>query len=1656
MAAKRRTIVKTTREKARIGATWVLTVYDRVGDLKAYESTANMWANEGIAEALNALRLTTINSASAVALISGAGYSAIAANDTLAGHPGWTEFVGYTGSRPAPSWTAASARAIAATGITFSITSAGTIRGAALVFGLGGTATKLGSMAKLAAVDVVPGDTVTLDIAVSIPAPAAEAASMLTTPGANHWLDRIFRSSGSVAALRVGFMAATPTLAAADAFGSHAGWTEYTDYSGSTRPAITHDAAGGGAIAQNGTADIATTGAGSIGGFFLTTNSTKGNEASGVILFTRKFPAARSFSDARNLSLTGANLALANFYRPPTALFSGTPLSGTAPLSVAMTDESSGEPNAWSWTATNGVATLTSTAQNPSFNLTQEGDWSFTLVASNEEGVSAAFTRAAYVSASAPAVLPPSISGFAISDATPDEDVSITFSATISNPLTEWILNPGDGSGNYSGTGAVVSQTHTYTTPGTYTATLSATGPGGSATPATISGIVVSAVGSVAFQEINTVRVDGSGARNFRVGLGLPDGILPNTKKGKLVGRYPNNAGGTVFALQDDNYHSKLDGTALFCLVSGKTPAGYTSRSEIGVGYSDTFTRPATPNWNTVTSNHQTTFEVEISVKTLQTSLIFFLGNPALGDDISITFADALGSNQTYSVLIENPEYGLDNATIRKLLATTLQRSISADPAGRYLAIEGATYRITPVVGNDPAIRDSNGNSVGSYGYQIGELKLSYNSSSSAALGSQEGNQWTLPQTPNGYSALTDQGFAGSIPVYMRHHAGDPVSFAATFTINRNGRSMTFGSGSSGLLCSGGFTLNYVSRTVSFSGSAGKVRGVTSGVEAILKQHQISGSNGKMCVWFPNGAFTPGEEVVGVVNGVASSTFGSATISGAVNRNRVTSGAVSADLLGCAGTSSGTVYFRNQTGGVFSSGNVLTDDFGNTVTATSAVSAQSNFRLALNSTDNAGSLAGTLPVIEAAAPRVTFTARYNDAAAVNLGGGLADWLDGPLRRQRWKRVPFRDGSNNIHPHLYCFMGPTWDETGALVGRRVSVRNGQMRAASREYRYDVTSITDGVTNFISGVLADYRHKLHTPMARWSWRQDFNKAFSDPRKLMDAGLIWHWRLDPTGAPWLQLLKNIAQGLDIQPENYFAENALMLAARGGYAQARPGIPLWAPPIKFDTIGGGTMTIGVFTGFEAAFWKSNQFDTFEMFEGIADNGFSAWPFFLENELQTGDWEHAAPHPYLWWDVSAESSDAAPAGRKITMSQRLSGLYSGTFDKTWSLWKGSGGGGGGGGNRQAGYSHTPAHAGFGLYLVGGEWDLMDGVETFGRDHVSSRPNQFSGKNTPKSGENPGEPGHVMGISAGNGNRDLAWPWRSAVFNAFIIPDRAADRKATWRRSASDFLGHFDEVVSKTWGGFCHLRKSMNSDARTVAMMKAGDPFRIVGDVVPADGSDSGSDLWYIDIFKSAYCSLVAALGTKLGAFDGRTALAKQTGWLSLRDQVNPSIWYTYAENGGFCPFPLSGLTNSSGLPRGASGFVCMAENIETVRAQHVSVVSEATLRNSGLMTYPFNPTPQPDYINGTDTNTSKVLYVPAYPRHRFYERMYEEMAELMTGAFQTRANAIVDQSRALIPPTTVDAANRGGGGPTRTYEQIWLAWGTYRRGELTQSWPAS
>jgi len=68
---------------------------------------------------------------------------------------------------------------------------------------------------------------------------------------------------------------------------------------------------------------------------------------------------------------------------PPVAQFVGNPTSGTAPLAVSFTDQSTYNPTSWSWAFGDGG---TSTAQNPSHTYNSAGQYTVSLTATNAYG----------------------------------------------------------------------------------------------------------------------------------------------------------------------------------------------------------------------------------------------------------------------------------------------------------------------------------------------------------------------------------------------------------------------------------------------------------------------------------------------------------------------------------------------------------------------------------------------------------------------------------------------------------------------------------------------------------------------------------------------------------------------------------------------------------------------------------------------------------------------------------------------------------------------------------------------------------------------------------------------------------------------------------------------------------------------------------------------------------------------------------------------------------------------------------------------------------------------------------------------------------------------------------------------------------------------
>ena len=156
-------------------------------------------------------------------------------------------------------------------------------------------------------------------------------------------------------------------------------------------------------------------------------------------------------------------------YNPPAADFTGTPTTGIVPLTVVFTDLSVDSVNAWQWDFGDGG---TSTAQNPSYQYLNPGDFSVTLIATGPGG-SDTLVKTNYITASYPAPT-------ADFDGTPtvgDIPLLVAFTDLSVDSVNNWFWDFGDGD-----TSSDQNPSHEYIIPGDFSVTLIITGPGGSDT----------------------------------------------------------------------------------------------------------------------------------------------------------------------------------------------------------------------------------------------------------------------------------------------------------------------------------------------------------------------------------------------------------------------------------------------------------------------------------------------------------------------------------------------------------------------------------------------------------------------------------------------------------------------------------------------------------------------------------------------------------------------------------------------------------------------------------------------------------------------------------------------------------------------------------------------------------------------------------------------------------------------------------------------------------------------------------------------------------------------------------------------------------------------------------------------------------------------
>ena len=161
------------------------------------------------------------------------------------------------------------------------------------------------------------------------------------------------------------------------------------------------------------------------------------------------------------------NLIVSGSVSPPTANFTGSPISGTAPLPVNFTDSSSGSITNWFWNFGDGNTTNFAVTTNPSHTY-NAGTYTVSLTVSGAGGTNT-LTRSNYTVATNP---PPPVANFTASPISGTEPLLVTFTdaSTGTAPLSlSW--NLGDSTTTNTAGGA--NFTHTYAA-GSYTVTLTA------------------------------------------------------------------------------------------------------------------------------------------------------------------------------------------------------------------------------------------------------------------------------------------------------------------------------------------------------------------------------------------------------------------------------------------------------------------------------------------------------------------------------------------------------------------------------------------------------------------------------------------------------------------------------------------------------------------------------------------------------------------------------------------------------------------------------------------------------------------------------------------------------------------------------------------------------------------------------------------------------------------------------------------------------------------------------------------------------------------------------------------------------------------------------------------------------------------------------
>jgi len=190
--------------------------------------------------------------------------------------------------------------------------------------------------------------------------------------------------------------------------------------------------------------------------------------------------------DGNNDGTATVDMGVDEFPGLPIAGFSAGPVSGTAPLTVTYTDESTGMIDTWEWDF--GDNSDLSGEQNPSYTYDNPGTYTVSLIVTGPGG-SDTETKTDYITVTYPAP----VAHFTADPISGVHPLTVNFSNQSTGNITSWLWDFGDSS-----TSTDRNPAHTYDDAGTYTVELTVIGPGGTHTETKTDYIVVDYITPIA------------------------------------------------------------------------------------------------------------------------------------------------------------------------------------------------------------------------------------------------------------------------------------------------------------------------------------------------------------------------------------------------------------------------------------------------------------------------------------------------------------------------------------------------------------------------------------------------------------------------------------------------------------------------------------------------------------------------------------------------------------------------------------------------------------------------------------------------------------------------------------------------------------------------------------------------------------------------------------------------------------------------------------------------------------------------------------------------------------------------------------------------------------------------------------------------------